>query len=1310
MAIIKSAMEIDAAQALSTLNKMQSAFTGYNSAIGTVTSQVLEMNKGGKAAVVTFSQVSSAGQKVTSTVRQVGLDYDTLKVKVSAATNAQRRFAAEMEKQKTLADQVAAAIKTAPATPGVVPHRPVTTFPGVVDPAKIGLAAAAFGKITKEQFNAALAARGFSTAQIDALGKTFASAQRVTTVFRNLGGVVDSFRAKWAEVGKITFATAIYRGISLLQLGLTQGIQTAGEFSKQIGLIQTLASGASDNFNTWSASIRAVADEFGRPVTEVAAATYDALSNQIIETTADMDKLRIAAELARNTNTSVGDSVNVLSSVLNAFGTDAGSARQISDELFTTIDLGRVRINELNGVVGRSSSIAKTAGVSFRELEAGLIVLTQQGLNSAEAATLLNNVYSQIVKPNEALSAQFKKMGFDSGTAAVEVLGFAGVMRELHRVADQTAQGISIFFPEIRGLRGAATFAAEGIDKLDAALVALEKSQGANSKATETLNKNIGQNLADEIQRVQNFFTVDLGQAVLGAVASISSTLGGLANSIKLITTLFIDLGAAIVATFVVKGAVSLITTIGILAEGFVRLTSAVGLANLATVAFGVTLKGLQAAATLFLSAFSVGFVAASVILSVLDDVNRAAAAKLAAAFEKNRIAAKEAAEKEASERTIIFEKSVDSMTRSYGRFIARVKAANTEMLESLNKTADSIADRLQNAFGVFTSIAGANLKKHQSDQEKLINFVTGLQKSQAERYDEIQQGIFERQMARISEINGALQQQGGNAANQAIAAVKARNLILERQIKIAIDNSDLEQTKRLATEIFRNFERLGEFKVTGINKSIAAAEAIIRQLEAEHVEKQRAGFGAAAAEIVKEKIALKDLEDLFKEIATFTTKKVQLKEGGLAQQYVGDPEKALTDLKALREKADAEINKLVLRPKDPLGIEQAKAALKEINAIYIEQRQNLANILDTFARDQAATKFSEARQKEGEVLKKLNADLNAQLLEQKDILQANTQLVINLAEQIRRQVGGGLLGKSAGGISDLLANFGEGFDKKTQGQVKALSELIRDLAIKDTPAAQRAFTQLFDVIKKNAPNLKIFDPLDPNTLITYTEAVKRIGTALDFIAEAQRQIGQTKEGIGTISNELVRLRLEETAFLKAVDPALAAILEKERSIVGETEGISEHARAWNNLALAIAGAARAAENFRAFPPLALPKIPLGQVEEKAEGGLVGSRGGFLANFFAGRYARGTDVIPVMLSKGEFVVKAPMAERYYSQLLAINSGHARSPLYKSQGGSVTNNTVGDLHFTVQGGGSAKMAREIMGHIRRAQKQGTGRIN
>jgi len=97
--------------------------------------------------------------------------------------------------------------------------------------------------------------------------------------------------------------------------------------------------------------------------------------------------------------------------------------------------------------------------------------------------------------------------------------------------------------------------------------------------------------------------------------------------------------------------------------------------------------------------------------------------------------------------------------------------------------------------------------------------------------------------------------------------------------------------------------------------------------------------------------------------------------------------------------------------------------------------------------------------------------------------------------------------------------------------------------------------------------------------------------------------------------------------------------------------------------------------------------------------------GGIIYRQMGGYTPRGTDTIPAMLSPGEFVINADSTRKFFSQLVAINSG--KQPVYRERGGVVTN--VGDVNIIVQESSTPKQtARETMTLMQRELRRHSSR--
>ena len=118
--------------------------------------------------------------------------------------------------------------------------------------------------------------------------------------------------------------------------------------------------------------------------------------------------------------------------------------------------------------------------------------------------------------------------------------------------------------------------------------------------------------------------------------------------------------------------------------------------------------------------------------------------------------------------------------------------------------------------------------------------------------------------------------------------------------------------------------------------------------------------------------------------------------------------------------------------------------------------------------------------------------------------------------------------------------------------------------------------------------------------------------------------------------------------------------------------------------------------------------IPIQTQQQQIPGPVqLNKRGGPIYRNNGGFVPRGTDTVPAMLSPGEFVVNAAASRRFYSQLQAINSG--QQPVYRQQGGPVTNTNVGDINVNVTAQENQIDGRGIAKDIRRELRRNSARL-
>lgn len=218
----------------------------------------------------------------------------------------------------------------------------------------------------------------------------------------------------------------------------------------------------------WTDRVQELGVAFGEDPVALAQGMYEIQSAGFAAADA-LDILASSAKAARAGLSDTATASDAVTSVLNSYRNQLGAtseayralttegerAEYIQNVLFRAVDRGKMTYDELAGSIGRVGAISASAGVTIEDVGAALAVMTQQGLNSDEAATALYNTINALIKPNQTMVDVLQSYGYESGIAAIETLGFVGVMDLLEEHTGGAGDEIAKLFSNIRGQRGA---------------------------------------------------------------------------------------------------------------------------------------------------------------------------------------------------------------------------------------------------------------------------------------------------------------------------------------------------------------------------------------------------------------------------------------------------------------------------------------------------------------------------------------------------------------------------------------------------------------------------------------------------------------------------------------------------------------------------------------------------------------------------------------------------------------------------------------------------------------------------------------
>jgi len=348
----------------------------------------------------------------------------------------------------------------------------------------------------------------------------------------------------WGTVFKIGMIQVFHAGMTALLQSVRDGVQTTVQLEKSLSEIMTIDDSRMP-FGTWAHGLRQLSDSFGLDILDQAEAAYQALSNQVVRGAEVFEFMQQANTLAVTTVSKTSEAVDVLSTVINAFGLHASQADEISASLFKTVELGRVRLKEMGNAMGALAVTADQLGLSYDELNASIATVTIQGIKFDRAQTLIQNIMLKLIRPTEEMTKLFRTWGVASGEAAIKAFGWEGVLERIRIASQGSSKELGELFGRIRAIQGAMTFSHQHLETYNKDLLAIRESEASYSAATGIVMENVGKKFEIAETKIKNFFTVDVGTRLLSQIGALTGDFDDLVIAAKSFFEL-IKVGAAV--------------------------------------------------------------------------------------------------------------------------------------------------------------------------------------------------------------------------------------------------------------------------------------------------------------------------------------------------------------------------------------------------------------------------------------------------------------------------------------------------------------------------------------------------------------------------------------------------------------------------------------------------------------------------------------------------------------------------------------------------------------------------------------------
>lgn len=281
------------------------------------------------------------------------------------------------------------------------------------------------------------------------------------------------------------------------------------EFRKNMLEVATISTQVTDDMTGFMNQVMSITQEIPIKAPEAAKALYSIVSAG--HDGADgMKILEVSAKAAVGGLTETETAADAVTTILNAYKMSAEEAGTVSDQLFTTVRLGKTTFGELGASIAQVAPIAAAYGISIDQVLGAVASLTKQGTPTAQAMTQIR--------------AAIQGTAGELGDAAFQGRTFQEALQLINEKAGGSASKMKEMLGTDEGL--AATLALTGKNAKSAAsdLGELQSSLGATEAAFEKMADEAGNQMTLLSNNIQAALR-PMGEVILKNISEAAKTI-----------------------------------------------------------------------------------------------------------------------------------------------------------------------------------------------------------------------------------------------------------------------------------------------------------------------------------------------------------------------------------------------------------------------------------------------------------------------------------------------------------------------------------------------------------------------------------------------------------------------------------------------------------------------------------------------------------------------------------------------------------------------------------------------------------------
>lgn len=314
-----------------------------------------------------------------------------------------------------------------------------------------------------------------------------------------LHNLIGAFTNLQTVVKSVGLAMGVGFGVFALGTVMRRTVESFNEIEQGMRKIWTVTNLTNKELKELQSNLLDLARTTTLSMKDIMEGAYYALSSGI-RTDELVKFMEIANKAAVAGYASMKDTVDLLTTIKNAYGYSVNYMTNVADKLFASMYVAKAEFQDFAVNLGKVIPTAAQLGISLDEVLASVSALTKVGISTDKAATYIAQFMNSVIKPSAEAKKEAEELGIQLNATALSAYGLGGYlkymvdkMKDAGLSSEEMVSAIAKITGEVRAARAVFGLMSQDFSILNDAMNQITDSTGkvedAYEKASKTLQR-----------------------------------------------------------------------------------------------------------------------------------------------------------------------------------------------------------------------------------------------------------------------------------------------------------------------------------------------------------------------------------------------------------------------------------------------------------------------------------------------------------------------------------------------------------------------------------------------------------------------------------------------------------------------------------------------------------------------------------------------------------------------------------------------------------------------------------------------------